>query len=99
MVSVLASSHADFPSLFSVRLLEYLTVHFPPLLSKMQLLLFYVIRSLHTAGLLLKNDVLFKVLRIWKDEDVNLDKVFKATVSLLRMFTFNTLNLMGLKKC
>lgn len=65
----------------------------------MQLLLFYVIRSLHTAGLLLKNDVLFKVLRIWKDEDVNLDKVFKATVSLLHMFTFNTLNLMGLKKC
>lgn len=54
----------------------------------MQLLLFYVIRSLHTAGLLLKNDVLFKVLRIWKDEDVNLDKVFKATVSLLTYVYF-----------
>lgn len=24
-----------------------------------------------------------KVLRIWKNEDINLDKVFKATVSLL----------------
>lgn len=32
--------------------------------------------------------LLFKVLRIWKDEDVNLDKVFKATVSFLHMFTF-----------
>ncbi|NXP33592.1 NOL11 protein, partial [Leiothrix lutea] len=28
-----------------------------------------------------------KVLRIWKDEDINLDKAFKATVSLLHMFS------------
>lgn len=32
--------------------------------------------------------LLLKVLRIWKNQDINLDKVFKATVSLLLMFTF-----------
>lgn len=32
--------------------------------------------------------LLLKVLRIWKNKDINLDKVFKATVSLLHAFTF-----------
>lgn len=35
----------------------------------------------------LKMMLLLKVLRIWKNEDINLDKAFKATVSLLHVFS------------
>lgn len=34
----------------------------------------------------LKMMLLLKVLRIWKNEDINLDKAFKATVSLIHVF-------------
>lgn len=35
----------------------------------------------------LKMMLLLKVLRIWKNEDLNLDKAFKATVSVLQVFS------------